>query len=225
MSGRIISLIDKRTNTDVLHHPDSGEHLYPDLGGLGVFMYSDYVVRKPYDAVWQLESQPGPLEVLLTGTCPDGLSLRRVLRLLTDRPVLHTETTVVNSGSSPTEAVLGSKAEVGLKRLEDSALTFRNQAGKTLRKAVVEAGKEPTGSQWYSGTEQPDGAWTLGGVGGQLALVNRFPRDQVSRCLVNWTGKAENRVVLTLWSAKRTLAPGESLKLEGEYEVSRSRGA
>jgi hypothetical protein len=48
-------------------------------------------------------------------------------------------------------------------------------------------------------------------------LVNRFPKDQVSRCFAGWTGKAENAVTLGLWSAKRALAAGETLKLEADY--------
>ena len=31
---------------------------------------------------------------------------------------------------------------------------------------------------------------------------------EVSRCFVEWTGKAESSVTLGLWSVKRSLAPG-----------------
>lgn len=94
-----------------------------------------------------------------------------------------------------------------------------------MRQTILEQGKEPTGSQWYAASDLPRGNWTLLGLGMNLAVINRFPTDQVSRCLVNWTGKAENRVTLTLWSAKRSLAPGETLKLVGDYELSNSLGA
>jgi hypothetical protein len=50
-------------------------------------------------------------------------------------------------------------------------------------------------------------------------LVNRFPKEQVSRCFADWAGKAENVVTLGLWSAKRALAPGEALKLEADYGI------
>jgi hypothetical protein len=54
-----------------------------------------------------------------------------------------------------------------------------------------------------------------------MAVVKSFPQDQVMRSYVNWSDKADSRVTLTLWSAQRTLAPGETLKLEVDYEISR----
>jgi len=59
----------------------------------------------------------------------------------------------------------------------------------------------------------------LSEVGTNLVLVNRFPKEQVSRCFARWTGKTENSVTLGLWSAKSTLAPGETLKLEADYGI------
>jgi hypothetical protein len=222
LSGRIISIIDKATTTDVVHHPDPGEHLYPDLSGLGVSAYADYILRKPYDAIWELDAQPGPLEVHLTGTCANGLKMKRTIRLLADKPVVHTETTLENTGSSAADTVLSSRCDVLTKHLEESAVTFRNQAGNTVRKAMSSPGDEPNGSQWYAGSDQPDGEWTLTGVGTPMAVVNSFPEDQVTRAYVNWAGKADSRVTMTLWSAKRTLAPGQTLQLEADYEISKS---
>jgi hypothetical protein len=55
-----------------------------------------------------------------------------------------------------------------------------------------------------------------------IAAVNTFPTEQVARCNANWTGKADSRVTLSLWSAKRNLAPGETLRLDTDYEIRRS---
>jgi hypothetical protein len=224
LSGRIISIIDKATALDVVHHPDSGDRLYPDLSGFGMFAYSDYVRSRSYDAVWELEAQAGPQEIHLTGTCPTGLKMRRTIRLLTDKLVVHTETTVENTGTSAADAVLNSRCDISPKFIDKSVVTFRSQVGKTVQKAVLPPGEEPDGSQWYADSDQPDGEWTLTGVGTRMAVVNSFPKDQVTRCLLNWIGKADSRVTLGLWSAKRTLAPGESLKLEADYEITKSRG-
>jgi hypothetical protein len=221
LSGRIISIIDKATNLDVVHHPDSGDRLYPDLSGLGVFAYSDYVRSRSYDAVWELEAQAGPQEIHLTGACPHGLKMRRTIRLLADKAVVHMETTVENTGTSATDAVLNSRCDISPKFIDKSAVIFRSQDGKSVQKDVLPPGEEPDGSQWYADSEQPDSEWTLTGVGTGMAVVNSFPKDQVTRCLLNWIGKADSRVTLGLWSAQRTLAPGESLKLEADYEIVR----
>jgi len=42
---------------------------------------------------------------------------------------------------------------------------------------------------------------------------------EVSRCFVEWTGKAESRVTLGRWSVKRSLAPGGALTLGADYEI------
>jgi hypothetical protein len=222
LSGRIISIIDKATDTDVVHRPDPGEQLYPDLSGLGVFVYADYILRKPYDAVWELDAQPGPLEVCLTGTCGEGLKMRRTIRLLPDKAMVHTETVVENTASSALDAVLSSRCGIVLKHLKESVLIFRDQAGKTVQKAVWSPGEELSDSQSYADSDQPDGEWTLTGVETRMAVVNSFPKEQVMRAYVNWSGRADSRVTMTLWSARRTLAPGETLKLEADYAISMS---
>jgi len=225
LNGRILSILDKATSTDVVHHPDPGDHMYPDLSGGAVFVYPDYVLSEPYDASWKLEPQPGPQEIHLTGTCANGLQMKRTVRLLADRPAIHTETTVANTGNSSIEAVLNFQCDFDPKHPAESAVIFRSQAGKAMRQAVLPPGEEPSGSQWYTDSDQPDGEWTLSGMEAQRAVVNSFPKDQVTRCSLNWTAKAESRVTMSLWSAKRTLAPGETLKLEADYGISESRGA
>ena len=46
----------------------------------------------------------------------------------------------------------------------------------------------------------------------------------MARCMVKWSRRKETPLTMTLWSAKRTLPPGETLKLEADYEISQSRG-
>ena len=189
--------------------------MYPDYATLGLYN----IASDPYEAVWEVESQPGPGELQLTGTCANGLRMTRTIRLHPDKPLVHTETTLENTGSSTLDAVLHSRCDAGPKRIEESVVNFRSQDGKTVQRRLLSPGQEPAGSQWYKGSQQPDGEWTLTGVGTQMAVVNSFPQEQVARCLVNWNAKAKNLVRMSLWSAKRTLGPGETLKLQADYEI------
>ena len=222
LSGRIIRMVDRKTGKDALRRPDPGERSYPDVGGLSVSVYSDYLAARPYEATWELGPQTEPTELRLTGTCANGLKARRVIRLRKDEPVLHTETTLENGGASALEAVLQSRCVVGPRNMDRSALSFRRQDGTTLDQRLIEPGQEPRGSKVYDGSGQPDGEWMVSEEGTDLVLVNRFPKDQVSRCFARWTGKAENSVTLGLWSAKRTLSPGDTLKLEADYGIHKS---
>jgi hypothetical protein len=219
LSGRVIQMIDKRTGREVLRHPDPGERSYPDVGGLSLFVYSDYLAARPYDVKWELESQAGPSELLLTGTFANGLKATRTIRVRKDEPVVQTETALENGGTSSLDVVLQSQYRADAKSMDGTALSFRRQDGKTVEQRLLQPGQEPRGSLVYDGAEQPDGQWMLSEAGASLVLVNRFFKDQVSRCFVHWTGKAENAVTLGLWSAKRALAPGETLKLEADYGI------
>ena len=106
LHGRIVSIIDKPTNTEVVRHPDPGERTYPDVSGAALYAMADYIQAKTYEADWKLETRPGPLEVHLVGTCADGLKMRRTIRLAADQPIVYTESGLENTGSSPLDAVL-----------------------------------------------------------------------------------------------------------------------
>jgi hypothetical protein len=219
LTGRIIRIIDKKSGKDLLHRPDPGERFYPDVAGLSAAVYPDYLAARPYDIKWELEPQSGRRALHLTGTFTNGLKARRVIRLEKDEPVVRTETTLENGGDSPLDVVLQSRWVVGSRTLDRAVLSFRQRGGKTVEQKLIEPGLEPRGSKVYDGAEQPDGEWVLSGAGTDEALVNRFPKEQVSRCFAQWTGKTENAATMGLWSAKRSLRPGESLKLEADYGV------
>ena len=125
-----------------------------------------------------------------------------------------------NTGSEPLDAVLSAKCDLGPGHPQELEVIFRDQRGSIVEpEFIYPLGKEPSGTQWYSGWDQPNGEWTLRGAGTQIAVVNAFPKDQVTRCLLNWTAKADYRVTLALWSAKRAIAPGQVLRLEADYEI------
>jgi hypothetical protein len=169
-----------------------------------------------------LEPQTEPTELRLTGTYSNGLKASYVIQLRKDEPVLHTETTLENHGDTAQDAVLQSRCVVGPKNMEGSILAFRRQDGKTMQQRLIETVQGPRGAETYNGPEQPDGEWMLSEAGPSLALVNRFPKDQVSRCFARWTAKTENSLTMGIWSVKRSLAPGETLKLEADYGIRRA---
>jgi len=221
LSGRVIRMIDRRTGHDLLRRPDPGERFYPDVGGLTVSVNSDYL-GTTYETTWESEPQTEPTELRLTGTYTNGLKASYVIQLRKDEAVLHTEATLENHGDTAQDAVLQSRCVAGPRNMEGSILAFRRQDGKTTQQRLVETGQEPRGAETYDGSEQPDGEWMVSEAGPGLALVSSFPKHQVSRCFARWTGKTENSLTLGIWSVKRSLAPGETLKLETDYGIRRA---
>jgi hypothetical protein len=219
LSGRIIRLVDKTIGRDVLHHPDSGENGYPDGGGLNVFVYRDFFAGWLPTGAWELESPPEARALVLATTHAQGFRLRHRIELVGDTPVLRSESTLENSGTSALDAVLQLRCELDPGSLEEVVLAFRGQDGKAVEKKLVEPEQQPSGSETYTGLALPDGEWQLLNRGVGLALVNRFSKEHVARSFVRWTAKAMNSVTLGLWSEKRTLKPGALLRLEANYEI------
>ncbi len=215
LGGRITHIIDKRSGRNLLMEPEPGAKQYPDLGGLVVTPYTDYVTRMPGSTRWELDSGASPNEASLTGTCENGLRIERRLRL--EGAVLHTETILENATHAPVPSVLQSRWEVDPGDLEAVVVRYRKQDGGTVEKALIEPEKMPAGSESYNGVDQPDGEWRVVNRRGGPVMVNRFPKEQAGRCSLTWTAKSENRVGLTVWSVSRVVQPGEKLRLRVDY--------
>jgi hypothetical protein len=192
LEGRVVRIFDKLQGRELLFQPDPSAKRYPNLGGLTVAPYSDYVARAPWPARWELEPGGAATEVSLAGACENGLKMRR--RLWLEGSLLRTETVLENTGSQPVEALLRSQWEVDPGPLEAVSVAYRTQAGAGADKALIQPERQPSGGEFYTGADQPDGEWRVAARTGGPVIVNRFPKDQVARCFLNWTAKSENRV-------------------------------
>jgi hypothetical protein len=215
LGGRITHIIDKTSGRNLLAEPEPGAKQYPDLGGLRVAPYIDYVTRMPGITTWALDAGASANEVSLTGTSQNGVNIRRRLRL--DGAMLRTETTLENATTAPMTAALESQWDVNPGDLASVVLRYRKQAGGNLEKAFIEPEKMPSGSEVYSGGDQPDGEWRVVNRRGGPIWVSRFPKEQVGRCYLSWTAKSDNRVSMTVSSVSRWLRPGEQLRLAVDY--------
>ncbi|MBZ5620668.1 MAG: DUF4838 domain-containing protein [Acidobacteriia bacterium] len=215
LGGRITHIIDRRSGKNLLLEPEPGAKQYPDLGGLVLTPYSDYVTRMPGSIKWELDEGASPTQASLTGTCENGLRITRHLRL--EGAVLHTETILENTTNAAVPAVLQSRWEVDPGDLETVVVRYRKQDGGTVERPLIEPGKMPTGSESLNAADQPDGEWRIVNRRGGPVMVNRFPKEQAARCSLTWTAKSENRVGLAVWSLSRMLQPREQLKLAADY--------
>lgn len=101
--------------------------------------------------------------------------------------------------------------------MDDDFVTFRRQNGTLADLKLIKPAEEPVGVETYTGSDQADGEWRAVNRRTGRILVNRFPKEQVVRGLLTWTAKNQNRVTFALWSEKRSLQPGERLRLDADY--------
>ena len=220
LGGRVIRMIDKRSGRDLLRRPSPGERGYPDVGGLGVFLYPDLHSRSRFAVTWEVEAAPGSSEITLIGSAANGLRVRRRIRLEAQEPLLRTETAVENAGAAAIEVAVQSRIEADpAARYEDLVTAFRAQDGSGVEQPLLRPEEQPSGSESYTGARLPDGEWRIVDRRGGTALAVRFRNEQVARANLSWTAKAQKRVTTEVWSKPHVLAPGGRLELEASYGI------
>jgi hypothetical protein len=88
-------------------------------------------------------------------------------------------------------------------------------------RTLFSAGLETSGTETYLAGDRPDGEWRTFHRQAPLHLVNRFEKDDVARCSMNWSVRGENRTTLVLWSPQRTLDPGTGFVFRTDYRIER----
>ena len=221
--GRVMRLIHKRTSRDGLRIADADERMsnFEGMGGISFFAHPDYLSRERYEFDWRSELVEGPAALVLRGVSPNGLVIRRRIELGDDAPVLHTVTTVENSGPAALPVAIQARAEVNSGDPEAPAVTVRFPAegGPVFEKELLGPAGSFYGNEEYGGGGRPAGEWTFLNPGVGVRLTNRFRAPEVDRIRLLWRGRRQNTVQLSLWSPTRTLAPGETMKLEADYVV------
>lgn len=216
LDARVVRMIDKRGGRDLLLRPNPGGRQYPDLGGLTIAAHSDYVSAPAWRVAWEPDEHAS-IEARFKGKSENGLELDRILRI--DGALLRTTTILKNASPAPVEALLRSQCEADPGDLNHVVVSYKNQSSSSIERALIQPAVEPSGGEVYSDLKQPDGEWRVARRSGETIIVNRFPKKQVARCILNWSAKNENRVSLAVVSTRKTLLSGESLKLESDYGV------
>lgn len=215
LGGRVIGIFHKPSARELLFQPDPSAKQYPNIGGLTVAPYPDYVAGAPWPVNWQIGPAQKPGETLLTGESENHLKLRRTLRL--DGPFLRTSTVLENAGEEPVEVTLQSRWEIDPGPL--GSVSYRSQSGTEVHQQLILPDRQPAGSVVFAERDQPDGEWTVTATNRDAAPVNRFRADQVARCSLNWTAKNENRVGMAVSSQRRKLQHGDTLALDADYGI------
>jgi hypothetical protein len=199
--------VDKRTGTDRLAHPEPGELAYPNTGGERYTLHPGHHGRE-MALTWTL-ARATPDEVELTATAAGGITLTRTVRLTADG--LSTRARVTNGGTAPALLALRGAVDIAPGSIDPARVLWQPASGAAVEKALTVANEQPTGSETLTGARLPAGEWRLQAPAGVVRQL--FDPALAPRAVLNWTAKGVQRVTFNLWTAERTLAPGESLAL------------
>lgn len=208
LGGRILRMTDKRSGREMLRIAGVGEREYPNVAGQLVQAYPDYPLRA-WESAWTGE-RVSPTEALLHGRCPNGLTIERRIRL--DGPWVRTEAEAENNTGDPLQVTLQTRAD-----LEPDDID-RARVALPAERLLIRPEEQPTGSETLKGAGVPNGEWSLRRAGAP-EIVNRFDRGLAERTTYSWNAKGWPRVTLGVWSKRKTLAPGERLRIDADYSV------
>ena len=216
LTGRVVTIIDKRTGRNLLRLPDPSEKLYPDLAGIALTVYPNYYLQ-PYNTTWKAVSNSAN-EVVIEGATDNGLRIRRVIRL--NGREITTANTIENTSAAALPVTAQSRVEItGNIPDEDVALEYQGASGFRQSGKLFQPGKLPEGSHPVVGKELPNGVWTALAPGANVRLTNHFDKTEVPRATWAWSIRGENRLSLGVWAPERKLAAGEKLTLNTRYTV------
>jgi hypothetical protein len=95
-------------------------------------------------------------------------------------------------------------------------MSFTALDGARTEKPFIVDGAEPAGKAQWNGPQRPNSEWRLL-RGGHTPFSATFENSQIERTYLNWTAKSRPGVTFGLWSPERSLAAGESIRLNANY--------
>jgi hypothetical protein len=218
IGGRIWKMVHKPSGREILKrytNPDGTE--IPELSGYEEYSEGEYHSpgwNEPYRVVRKAKNFV-TLQAMLEGQ----LRLTRTITLDPQKPIVHIDSTLANVGNAPRKVCLRSHPGFAVSDLQKAALLLARPDGKTSRRSLAFR-KNPLQEkdEWLRGDDVPAGEWVIIDAPAKLRIRCRFDPKQVSRCLLNRSGK-DRRVNLELYAKPTTLAPGKSQRLRHSIEV------
>lgn len=148
----------------------------------------------------------------------NGFTIRRVLTLLPDRPVLNVKTVVTNLRDAPREARVRSHLELDLGDLAETRVRFSSRNGEDVEKDMrpIIAGLRE-GEHYYRGNA-PKGAWTFTGTK-NLEVTQTFDDGELDFTWLYAYPDYLGELEVEVWAKPVQLKKDESTTLSHTIEV------
>jgi hypothetical protein len=217
LGGRIVSLQDKASGSEMLLQRPPDAEGYPAAGGYEEYASSGY--RGP-GVNSKFAAQRSGQAVVLKAQVTHELLLERRIELSASGAAVRITSVLTNTSDHPVEGSLRSHPEFTGSDLREMTVQIARAKGPGERIALTPPDAMGQWERFMTRDEIGGGALMLVDAGRRLGLRLRFDPSQVSQALLDWS-VAGPRVDLELYSIRKTLAPGESLTLTQSIEIMR----
>ncbi len=147
-----------------------------------------------------------------------GVTLRRILTLAANSPVLTVTNEVTNRTDKPKLVLIHSHLELQLGDLMKTRVAFVNRGGENVMRdmqPIVDGLRE---GEAYRDRNTPNGAWTFTGSKG-LQVTQRFDPGQMDFTWLCAFPQTLNELEVEAWAKGVTLPPGDTLSFTNSLEV------
>ena len=216
LSGRILRIIDKKTNQCVTAYDVRKSLYYPFCGGLENRIGETFWSTGWIEPAMLVDSGQNAATVQLKTT--DGLILKRSVTLDPKEPIIRINAVVTNPAKKPKTVRLRTHLELDLGDVRTTQISFTNREGKQITRTGDEILSGMREGEHFTDSNTPNGEWTFTGSK-KLTLTQRFDRDAVDFTWVYSFPEDLNDLEVELWPKRLTLEPGESTEAGCELEI------
>ncbi len=216
LGGRLFRLYDRCLYRNLVWVPPPGDRGFPSLGGCTVFPGESWPGPGSADP-WRVVNHERYRVTLQREV--EGLDLRQTLALDPAKPLVTLTVEAKNALPEPRDTLVRLHPQFRLGKADDCLVHLASRAGRSPVRLADCEGAEP--NLFLQGDDLPAGAWSLENLTYHYAITATFDPSEVSQCLLNFH-RQQNRVNMELYSQRRVLKPGESLRVQYQWAIVRN---
>lgn len=215
IGGRIVSLIHKKSGTNLINMLDPTENFYPVTGG-----YEEMTTR-----TWgctgfanAYKAEVKGRELKLTVKTQNGLLFSRTISLPESGAKINFSSSISNDSKKPSTYQLVCRMHLTADPAQ-AALKARKQDGSFIVPiATEEQGTFPDKNYRYDGPNKPAGAWRLENIAPNFSIENQFDDKEVETCIFE-TNSRNKMGLMEIRSAVREVPAGGKITINHSWEI------
>ena len=215
LGGRIVSLINKETGTNLISNLDPTEGYYPVTGG-----YEESNTRTwrctGFSNVYKADKNGR--QVTLTAIASHGLVFKRTISLPEHGPKFTISSSLINKSERKTNQQIVCRMYLNSSSPNLSVKVRKPDGSFGIPVTALERGTQYNVNYRYDGANKPSGAWRLENLISNRSMENRFNEEDIEVCMIT-REKSPNAVRMEIRTPVQELEPGEKISFTHSWEI------